>query len=306
MCDEIKSAVITGATGMIGLALIRCCIEKNIRVYAFCRKDSPKIKRIPKHNLVRIVECDLGELIYFPKDDIGKCDAFFHLGWSGTTGALRDDTSLQMKNIEDTLGAVELSRRLHCKVFIGAGSQAEYGITTHMLNENVPTFPTSGYGMAKLCAGQMSRLRCRQYGIRHVWARILSAYGPYDNENSLISYVIRSCKENVAAAVTPCEQMWDYIYCDDVAEALWRMAQSGKDGKVYCLGTGKARMLKEYLDIIRQKTGFQGELGIGKLPYPPNQVMYLCADIIALRQDLDFELKVSFDEGIDRIIEWGV
>ena len=33
---------------------------------------------------------------------------------------------------------------------------------------------------AKLCAGQMTRIACAQKGIQHVWARILSVYGPYD------------------------------------------------------------------------------------------------------------------------------
>ena len=43
-----------------------------------------------------------------------------------------------------------------------------------------------GYGIAKLCAGQMSRIMCSSLGIRHVWARILSIYGPYDTENSMV------------------------------------------------------------------------------------------------------------------------
>lgn len=52
------------------------------------------------------------------------------------------------------------------------------------------------YGVAKLCAGQMSRIRCEQLGLEHVWTRILSAYGPYDNENTIIPTLIKALLKN--------------------------------------------------------------------------------------------------------------
>ena len=56
------------------------------------------------------------------------------------------------------MDAVNLAHRLGCEFFIGAGSQAEYGRVEGKLNAQVPTNPENGYGMAKLCAGQMSRV----------------------------------------------------------------------------------------------------------------------------------------------------
>lgn len=92
----------------------------------------------------------------------------------------------QLQNIQYTLDAVELASRIGCKKFVGAGSQAEYGRVEGVLSASTPVFPENGYGIAKLCAGQMSRILCEQKQIEHIWTRILSIYGPYDGENTMI------------------------------------------------------------------------------------------------------------------------
>ena len=55
----MKKAIVTGATSMIGIALTKQLIEKNISVVAVLRKDSIKKGLIPVSPLVEIVECDL-------------------------------------------------------------------------------------------------------------------------------------------------------------------------------------------------------------------------------------------------------
>ena len=56
---------ITGATSMLGVATIKQCIQKNISVLAFVRKNSANIKRLPESSLVKLVECDLSEMAAF-------------------------------------------------------------------------------------------------------------------------------------------------------------------------------------------------------------------------------------------------
>ena len=80
-------------------------------------------------------------------------------------------------NVKQCLDAVFASKSLGCKVFVGAGSQAEYGNKGGVMRPDTFPEPISGYGMAKLCAGQMTRYLCKQAGIKHVWPRILSVYG---------------------------------------------------------------------------------------------------------------------------------
>lgn len=298
----IKKAIITGATGAIGMALVQKLIKENIQALVIAHKGSERIKNLPQSALVQTVEADLEELqvLKLPEQD---WDVFYHLAWGGTFGEARNDMYLQNDNIRYTLDAVRLAHRSGCRFFVGAGSQAEYGRQEGILREDTPVRPENGYGMAKLCAGQMSRQLCAQLGMRHIWTRILSVYGPYDGENTMISSAIRNILEGKQTHFTKGEQMWDYLYSEDAAEILFRLAERGKDGRVYVLGSGKVRRLREYIEVLAQKLNFDGALGIGDIAYAGNQVMHLEADIQPLWDDIGYIPATEFEDGIAAAIK---
>lgn len=296
-------AVITGATGSIGMALIGELIEQKIPVLVLCRADSPRSARIPDHPLVRKMNCSLSDMREFSLPG-EHYDVFFHFAWEGTTGSARNDMTLQNRNVQYTLDAVDLANRLGCHTFIGAGSQAEYGRVEGKLTAKTPAFPENGYGMAKLCAGQMSRVKCDMLGMRHIWARILSVYGPYDSETSMVTSTVRKLLAGEIPSFTAGEQIWDYLYSGDAARAFVALAEHGKNGKVYCLGGGDPCPLRDYIIAIRDAIDPHATLGLGDVPYAKGQVMYLCADITELQQDTGFCPSVSFEEGIRETVRW--
>lgn len=300
----MKRVIITGPTGAIGMALTQKCIESDMEVTAVCHRGSARIANLPVSDKVKIVECDLDEVRKLPDLLDGRYDVFFHFAWACTAGEGRNDIDAQTRNIRYAMDAVEAAGRLGCECFIGAGSQAEYGRFEGKLNSKVPTFPDNGYGIAKLCAGQLSRIRCSQLGIRHIWFRILSVYGRYDGEQTMIMSSIRSMLNGESPEYTPAGQIWDYLYSEDAAEALYLAAQRGRDGAVYCLGSGQARPLKEYIEIMRDEIDPGLSLKIGAKPYADKQVMYLCADITDLQKDTGFAPKFEFQDGIRRTIRW--
>lgn len=304
--------IITGPTGAIGMALINRYLQENVQIISICHKGSSRINQISKNSLINIVEADLSDLSKLNKENIGissedNVDIFYHFAWAGTTGQARNNMPLQIENIQYTIDAVRLAHRLGCHTFIGAGSQAEYGRVEGLLDANTPAFPENGYGMAKLCAGQMSRQLCDTLGIRHIWTRILSVYGPYDGAGSMVTSTINKLINGEKASFTPGEQMWDYLYSDDAAEAMYLLSQRGVHGRIYVLGSGKVKMLKEYISqiysTVKEVTSNIGELGIGDIPYADKQVMYLGADITQLREDTGFEPKVEFEDGIRCIVK---
>lgn len=287
---------------MIASTLIDYVVERDIEVLALCRQGSHKIKNINKHPNVKIVYTDLESLKDIKVDSEEKYDAFFHFAWEATMGEERNNANLQMANIQYTLDAVELANRLGCHTFVGAGSQAEYGITNTKLSDATPTNPETGYGIAKYTAGKLSALHAKALGIKHVWARILSVYGPKDNDNTLIMYTINQLLDGKTPTFTPCEQIWDFIYSEDAARAIYLMAEKGKDQSIYCIGSGHAHTLSEYLYVLRDAINEDLELGIGKRDYGNGQVMYLCADIEKLTKDTGFVPKIGFEEGILKTI----
>ena len=300
----MQTAVVTGATGMIASALIRTLVEKGVTVYALCKPGEPRTDEFFKSENVIAIDADISELENVSGAINRKCDVFYHFAWLGTFGGTRDDAYLQNDNIRYTLDAVTLAHKLSCECFIGAGSQAEYGPVREKLTDKTPTAPVTVYGIAKLAAGNVSRLYAQSLGIRHIWTRILSVYGQKGNPNAIIQSTIAKLDRGEPCKFTAGEQDWDFMHCDDAALAFYLIGEKGRDGAVYPLGTGKTRKLRDYITEIRDIVSPQGYIGIGELPYPENQVMYLCADVSKLEADTGFHPQISFSEGVRRTYKW--
>lgn len=304
MKNNTKKAVVTGATGMLALALIRKLTREGYHIYAVARPSSARLSNIPKADNITLVQCSLDSFDMLPNMIGEKCEAFYHFAWDGTYGAARDDMSAQIKNIQAAVYAAQAAVKLGCRVFMGAGSQAEYGRKQSVISPDTPVNPETGYGIAKLCAGQMTRAVCKKNAVKHIWCRIFSTYGPYDGSNTMVMSVIEKLLDGVKPACTEGGQMWDYLYCDDAAKAFYLAAEKGRDGAVYCVGSGRTAPLREYITDIRNAVNPEMEIGFGEIPYYPNQVMYLCADITALKNDTGFEPEYSFRQGIVKTVEW--
>lgn len=312
--------MITGATSSLGLALIKECIEQDMEVLAIANRGSARISLIPEDRRITVWEMSLAkmsEAVVAP-DEKGNWDAFFHLAWASTGGDVaRNQLLPQALNIQYALDAVELASKLGCKVFVGAGSQAEYGRTEAVLTEELEPKPETAYGMAKLCAGQMTRLACGQKGMKHIWPRILSAYGPHCPERTVIYYTLKELLQGRKPILSAGEQVWDFVYVSDVARALMAVAEKGRDQETYLIGAGESGLLKDYLERARktiiqmQKEGLLGAyneqviqpLGLGMRDYGDNPVMHLACSIEKLCQDTGYTPQVDFETGIRMTVQ---
>lgn len=298
----MKRAIITGATGAIGTALIQELISADIEVLVFIRENSQRKDNIKNHPLIQKRYCSLDYLAEIRNETGKEYDVFYHLAWAGSSGTGRNDMYMQNLNVKYALDAVGVAERFGCKAFIGAGSQAEYGRVEGILKPETPAFPEMGYGYAKLCAGHMTREYAGQRGLRHIWVRILSVYGPNDGARSMIMSTIYKLQNGIIPKFTKGEQMWDYLYSGDAAKALHLLGENGIDKKVYVLGSGIARPLAEYIQDIRSIVNPACEIALGAIPYSKKQVMYLCADASELKKDTGWNAVVDFKEGIRMIL----
>jgi UDP-glucose 4-epimerase len=300
----LKKILLTGATSMIGIALLNECAIREIEAVAVIRRDSGKRKKIPDSKFIRVVECGLEEIENLPSIAGDGFDTFYHLAWTDADKNGRNDAIKQNRNIEYTLQAVKAAKQMRCNIFVGTGSQAEYGRMSKPINENFNPVPETAYGTAKLNAGKLSAELCGQFGIKHLWTRIFSVYGPNDNTATMIMYLIGKLLKKEKPLLTKCEQMWDYLYCSDAAKALLLAGEKGTNGNVYNIGSGICRPLIEYVKILQNAIDPDLELGIGEIEYGQGQVMYLRADISKLEKDAGFKPAVSFEQGINETIKW--
>ncbi len=300
----MEKMAISGATSSLGIALIEECIKNKKKVLAFVNPESKNIGRIPVHNNIKVIKCDISEMVNLQTDG-EKADVFVHFAWASTHGnSERSNIKAQIDNIQYSVDAVNLAERLGCRTFIGAGSQAEYGRTYETLTEDLACRPETPYGAAKFCAGQMTRLECEKKGINHIWTRILSSYGPNYILNTVLNYTIIELLNNRIPKLTDCKQIWDFIYSGDVARAFYLMAEKVDSSRVYVVGSGISRPLKDYICEIRNIINPDMKLGFGIIPYNENSVMCLKCDISKLKSDTGFQIETSFDDGIKNTIEW--
>ncbi len=122
----MKKYVLTGATSIVGINFIDYMLKnhEDAEILAILREGSSKNILIPKSDRVKKIECSIHNLKNLKIEEKG--DVFLHLAWQGAPEGDINSTYVQTKNIEGTLDAVKLAKKMGCKRFIGTGSQAEY------------------------------------------------------------------------------------------------------------------------------------------------------------------------------------
>ncbi len=297
-------AIVTGATGFIGLALCRELLQRGYEVVAVVRPDSRKKagllqlqKDFPEESL-QIIELHLKEMeALYTKHHI-RADLFFHLAWDGPSGAAREDFDIQYGNIRYAAEALKAAKDCGCIKFIGAGSQAEYGVVDGIAYEGrtLPS-PFLMYGAAKLAAYRMCALLAEQLKIRFLWPRIYSVYGAGENPGTLVNYVLSSLKSGEMPELSPCENWWNFLYISDCARALRMLGEKETAEGVCHVASWDTRKLKEFVVQMRDIAAPGAELGFGCRPADPKRTFQLQPEIGKLKES-GLRPEISFQEGI--------
>ncbi|SHJ39356.1 Nucleoside-diphosphate-sugar epimerase [Clostridium cavendishii DSM 21758] len=289
--------VITGATGFIGTALCQELINNGHNVTSIIRPNSSKKGKLPKE--VNIVELPLDKLDKMS----GNYDIFYHLAWNGASGADRNNFDIQNSNIKYTAEAIRLAKRCGCQKFIGAGSQAEYGVVHGLCNEDttVPN-PFMMYGAAKLASYHIGKILSEQLGITFIWPRIYSVYGVGENEETLLSYVIKTLKKGGAPELSACQNMWDFIYITDCVKALRLLGEKDETVGLYNISVGEPRLLKSFVEEVKNIVRTDGELRFCAKTIDLNKTFWLEPDVSKLK-NIGFQHEIEFSDGIDKMLK---
>lgn len=300
----MKRVIVTGANGFIGTALCKELSEKSIQVTAIVRSRESNIDDIRRIPDISIVYCNLSEYEKLPQlIHERNFDVFYHLAWVGSSGKLRRDTNVQINNIKYTCDAVKASAEIGCKKFVFASSIMEYEIAAQMETDTIPNVNTL-YSSAKLAANYMSRTLAGDLGIDYIRAVVSNTYGPGEKSPRLINSSIRKLLKGEHCAFSAGEQIYDFIYIDDVAKAFDAIAESGKPNKTYYIGSQNPKPLKFFLYEMRDQINPEIEIGLGELTFDGMSLSYTEFDINALKDDTGFEAKIKFNEGIHRTVKW--
>lgn len=300
----MKKAIVTGATSFIGRNLIKRLVDANWKVYAVIRKENIKDSILFSSANVEVISLVMEEYSNLAEYIKEPCDAYVSLAWSGTRGMQRDDKNQQEKNYVLSMLALEAVKNIGCKVVISAGSQAEYGLMTKEIKENDNCEPNTEYGKWKLEYYKNGMEFCKDNKIAFKEPRFFSLYGEDDYEKTMVLSILNNMLENRPCKLTKCIQLWDFLYIDDAIDGMLRLMECECDNGAYNFGSGDIRPLKDYVMEMYRITGTQSELMFGAVPYPLTGIVNACPNICKLKEQTGWTPKISFEEGIRRIITY--
>lgn len=194
---------------------------------------------------------------------------------------------------------------------IFSSSRMVYGkIITNPVQETHPTEPLSIYGIHKLTAEKYYQYYNKTFGVDTVVARIPNPYGPRQqmkhNKYSIVGWFMRQAFDGETITIFgDGNQQRDYLYIDDIIEALLLLAVFGRSGEIYNLGTKERVTLLKMIDVILD------EIGTGKkehVPWPENykknETGNYVADTTKIESDTGWQAKVKLREGVKKMADY--
>lgn len=302
---SMKKAIVTGANGFIGNALLEELCKHDIEIIAVIKNKDSNIDKINTLSKVRIVYCEMDDIYNLPRlIEDRDIDACIHLAWMGSFGEERGNYEMQLKNIIYTLHTIDALAQMKVKRFVGAGTLAEKDVLNyHLIDGSTPNI-VSHYGIAKLTAHFMSKVECNRLGIEHIWCYLPNTYAAGSTINNFVIMASRRMLKGERASFSTGEQMYDFMYVTDTVKALYCATEKGRNNTAYYLGSNKPRKLKEYIMIIRDAIDPRIKLYLGEISFLGKSLPEEAYDGRKLAEDTGFRPEVEFEEGIKRTIDW--
>lgn len=297
----MNKVIITGANGFIGSSLANKLMENNVEVVAIdiVFNDS----RLNQCSLLTCLETSVDDVDrLLAKIPAGEYDVFYHLAWAGVNGPAKADPDVQLQNIQYAVNCAKVAKQLNCKKLFCAGTVAEQGI------HSIPSLDTVSGGMlyaaAKYTCRIMMETYCKNIGLPFAWLQFSNIYGVGNKTGNLVSYTLSELLKGNEATFGPALQPYDFIYVDDLLEAVYRLGSSNAKQSFYYIGSGSPRILKEYLLKIGELAGMQEKVGIGIRPDDGIKYDISMFDTTPLKEAIGDYVSTPFEEGIKKTINW--
>jgi len=292
--------VIMGANGFVGSSLIKRMIREKIEVLAI--DISFAVPRLPQSKYIKTLELDLQNVEDVEKEiDFGEYDIFYNLAWKGVNGPEKAKYDIQLSNILLTLKYAEIAKKYGCKKYLCAGTIAERAVES--LSRLTTTNGGMMYGVAKSCDRIMLENYCKNIGLDFVWMQFSNIYGAENTTGNLISYTLGQLFKGEEAIFGPANQPYDFIYIDDLIEAIYRLGICKTKRNFYFIGSGNPQILSDYLKEVGSAFGRPDLIKIGLRDDDGIRYTYDMMQINDLVEDIGIYNSGTFDALIRQTIE---
>lgn len=313
--DKLKGSnvLITGGCGFIGLHLTHKLVDLGVKKITII--DSLEYGK--KENLgdllnkVEVIECRIGS-----SNDAILTNAFknvdylFHLAAEKHNQSIDAPLKVLESNVIGTLKLFELASQNNIKKVFFSSSVLVYeckkGDRIPYSESKIP-IPETVYGISKLTGEHFLKYCYKKYGLKSVAFRIFFAYGPFQFSGTGYKSVIMKNFERILRNESPVifgdgEQMLDYIYIDDVIDAMIIAMESDCINEIFNVGSSIPTTINYLTDMMIKVSGKK----LKKVYGPPDITngTFRFASTSKIKNLLDFQPSISLEQGLQKTYNW--
>ena len=295
----MKRVLITGAAGFIGRHCLPRLVEDGYEVHAVSSADRARDPSTVHWHLADLLD---RRQVAGVMAEV-RPTHLLHLAWYTVPG--RYWTALENFHwVGASLDLIETFVEHGGRRLVSAGTCAEYDWSYGYCVEGMtPLAPATPYGVCKDALRAMVESFASQTGLSSVWGRVFFLYGPHEHPGRLVPSVIRSLLHAEPARCTHGNQIRDFLYVQDVADAFVMLLGSDTTGAVN-IASGQPIRLRDIIIEIADQLGELGLVRLGALPPAPGEPSVLLGDASRLRQEVGWSPSYCLADGLEQTIAW--
>lgn len=304
-----KTVFLTGATGFIGSHLLKRLISEGCDVHISIRKNSSllRIEDVKEKCTSHIMDLNDFENVKSTLKQI-KPEIVYHIAAYGVDYREQDVHQAIATNIVATINLFDAFRENNGLRFIHTGSCVEYGHKNTPISESDLPDPSDTYGATKMSSVYLlSGIAKRMEFGNLIILRPFGIFGEFEGLHKFFPQLIEKLLNGQPIQMTAGEQIRDYIYVDDLIDGYIAasVAPMYNTTEIINIGSGTGTSLKDLALLVSKQLGVSSSLlKFKSLPYRPDEMMYLVANIDKAKALLGWAPKTPKDKGLEKTINW--
>lgn len=297
-------ALVTGGAGFIGSHLCELLLAKGHDVVALDNLSCGRLANLhdfERHEHFRFVQADIRDLSGM-RPAFAGIDWVFHLaGLADIVPSIEQPAQYFSTNVGGTFNVLECAREQGVKRIVYAASSSSYGIPdAYPTPESSPIRPQYPYALTKYMGEELVLHWAQTYKIPALSLRLFNVYGPRSRTTGAYGavfgvFLAQKLNSKPYTVVGDGKQTRDFTYVTDVAEAFIAAAASSLTGEAMNVGSGNHYSVNRLVELLGGP--------VVHIPKRPGEPDCTFADTARIRQRLGWAPRVSFEEGVKRMLE---